>query len=65
MAERPDVVLDADQRAILTLMGERPVQPELLATHLGWGLDRCCGCLASLEISGRVKKTFTGYQASR
>lgn len=65
LAERPDVVLDADQRAILTLMGERPVQPELLATHLGWGLDRCCGCLASLEISGRVKKTFTGYQACR
>lgn len=61
----PDTVRDPDQRAMLALMAGRPVQPELLASHLGWGLDRCLACLASLEVSGRVRKTFLGYQAAR
>jgi DNA processing protein len=60
-----DVAREPDQQAILTLMGRRPVQPEILALHLGWGLERCLACLASLEVSGGVKKTFLGYQASR
>ena len=40
----PDVAEDPDQRDILTLMGRRPVQPEILAGHLGWEPERCLFC---------------------
>lgn len=61
----PDVAEDPDQRDILMLMGRRPVQPEILAGHLGWELERCLSCLASLEVSGCIRKTSAGYQTSR
>ena len=61
----PEAALDSDQKAILMLMGRRPVHPEVLAVHLGWGLERCLACLSSLEVTGRLQRTVSGYQATR
>ena len=63
-AAQTDAALDPDQKAILALTRCRPVPPEILAAYLGWDLERCLAGLSSLEVSGRLQRTGSGYQAT-
>ena len=63
-AAQTDAVSDPDQKAVLALTRCRPVPPEVLAAHLGWDLGRCLACLSSLEVSGWLQRTVSGYQAT-
>jgi len=63
-AAQTDAALDPDKKAILALTRCRPVPPEILAAYLGWDLERCLAGLSSLEVSGRLQRTGSGYQAT-
>ena len=56
-------VLDADQQAVLTLLGSGTHGADTLSSHLNWDVNRCLACLTALEVSGRVQRVSGGYTA--
>ena len=55
--------LDADQQAMLALMGSGTHGADTLSAHLNWDVNRCLACLAALEVSGHVQRGSGGYTA--
>ena len=56
--------LDADQKAMLTLLGSGTHGVEILSAHLNWDLDRCLACLTALEVAGHIEQVSGGYTVS-
>ena len=54
---------DADQEAMLALLGCGTHSADTLSVHLNWDINRCLACLTALEISGRVQRVSGGYTA--
>ena len=55
--------LDADQQAMLTLLGSGTHGVDTLSADLNWDINRCLACLTALEISGLVQRVSGGYTA--
>ena len=55
--------LDADQQAMLTLLGSGTHGADTLSAYLNWDINRCLACLTALEVSGRVQRVSGGYTA--
>jgi len=55
--------LDADQQALLSLLGSGTHGADTLSVDLNWDINRCLACLTALEISGRVQRVSGGYTA--
>ena len=55
--------LDADQQAMLTLLGSGTHGADTLSADLNWDINRCLACLTALEISGLVQRVSGGYTA--
>ena len=55
--------LDADQQAMLTLLGSGTHGADTLSADLNWDISRCLACLTALEISGLVQRVSGGYTA--
>ena len=55
--------LDADQQAMLALLGSGAHGADILSAHLNWDINRCLACLTALEVSGRVQRVSGGYTA--
>jgi DNA processing protein len=53
--------LDADQQAMLTLLGSGTHGADTLSATLNWDINRCLACLTALEVSGRVRWVSGGY----
>lgn len=54
---------DADQQAMLALLGSGTHAADTLSVHLQWDINRCLDCLTALEVSGRVLRVSGGYTA--
>ena len=54
---------DADQQAMLALLGSGTHAADTLSVHLKWDINRCLDCLTALEVSGRVLRVSGGYTA--
>ena len=55
--------LDADQKAMLALLGSGTHSADTLSAHLNWDINRSLACLTELEVSGRVERGSGGYTA--
>ena len=55
--------LDADQQAMLNLLGSGTHGADTLSADLHWDINRCLACLTALEILGRVQRVSGGYTA--
>ena len=55
--------LDADQLAMLTLLGSGTHGADTLSVDLNWDVNRCLACLTALEIAGHVQRVSGGYTA--
>ena len=55
--------LDADQQALLTLLGSGTHGADTLSARLNSDINRCLACLTALEIAGRVQWVSGGYTA--
>ena len=55
--------LDADQQAMLALLGSGTHGADTLSAYLNWDINRCLACLTALEVSGRVQRVSGGYTA--
>ena len=62
-ASHSESTLDADQQAMLTLLGSGTHGADTLSADLNWDISRCLACLTALEILGLVQRVSGGYTA--
>jgi DNA processing protein len=55
--------LDADQQAMLALLGSGTHGADTLSAYLNWDINRCLACLTALEVLGRIRRVSGGYTA--
>lgn len=55
--------LDADQQAMLTLLGSGTHGADTLSADLNWDINRGLASLTALEILGLVQRVSGGYTA--